>query len=94
MRLNQIEIDKDVKDAKREEMYLPNVRMVSRSKNPTAFMADAELIIVFDLYVTDYTKDLFQGTLLLWKTTKCNGPIIVLYIGAIKPICVSTDSPN
>jgi hypothetical protein len=49
MRLNQIEIDKDVKDAKREEMYLPNVRMVSRSKNPTAFMADAELIIVFDL---------------------------------------------
>jgi hypothetical protein len=23
-------------------------------------MADAELIIVFDLYVTDYTKDLFQ----------------------------------
>lgn len=48
MRLNQIEIENDTEEgAKREEMYLPNVRTVRRSKTPTAFMANAELISTF-----------------------------------------------
>lgn len=94
MRLNQIEFENDVEeDAKREEMYLPNVRTVRRIKTPTAFMADAELISTFSISqsLIDYTVENLErsvsGYSFVEEEDELNitGLHRIIYIGPLSP---------